>query len=190
MIRFLMVKMNLSEINERLRNSAMRCVNMINTDAKHYYAPNFIEAFKSNRYYQFKRICEWYNYIISAKVSMNYRNMIHIYENLKSCALNSYAIIDLNELIEIKICNLIEITIDDFMGVYVSLLKSKIIYDISTPILLEFRTKEKVLRTLMDKIKFKDLMKDYSKNASLYIHNRLDVLLGNRELARYLSEFI
>lgn len=182
--------MNLTEINERLRNSAIRCIKMINTDAKHHHTPNYIEAFKVDRYHQFKRICDWYNYVISAKVSMNYRNMIHIYENLKSCALNSYARIDLNELIETKICNLIEITIDDFMGVYVNLLESNVINDISSQILREFETKKKVLQSLIDKIKFKDLMKDYSENTLLYASNGLDILLGNRELARYLSEFI
>lgn len=42
----------------------------------------------------------------------------------------------------------------------------------------------------MEKIKFKQLVMDYKKNCKNYMNNGLDKLLGNRELARYLSEFI
>lgn len=182
--------MNLSAIAENLIYYANRCIKMINNDARHNYTPSFMDSFKINRYHHFKRIIQWYNYAISAKSSPQYYRTLHIYENLKSQILDSYNRINLNELIEMKVIKLIPISIEEFIGAYVQALEDKIIKDVSANILCQFKIKEKVLLSLVDKIRFKDLMNDYSENKKDYESSKINILLGNSDLARYLSEFI
>ncbi len=200
--------MNLSCVEEHIRVYAERSVKIINDYVKTMYPPYLIEmfvkdsqlnskrqhfmiAFKQDCYFKLRSTLSGFNYAINGESCFEYYNILHIYSFLKSQVLSSYPEINFEEITSNKLANQIPMTVDDFIGLYVYATNNHIIgYSHYKILLAEYKIKARVQSVLMNKVRFKLLMKDYQENPTEYENNYLDKLLGNSDLARYMSTFI
>lgn len=181
--------MNSSCINQHIKVYAERSIILINNYTKTMYTPDFIDNFRSNCYFKLKSILSAFNFAIKGETCFDYFNILHIYVFIKSQVLASYQEITLTQ-IEDKLINQFPITLDEFIGVYIYSINNDIIDSYYKVLLTEYKIKAHFQSNLIDKVKFKQLIHDYHENHEEYKNNNLDKLLGNRELSRYLSEFI
>ncbi len=180
--------MNLSCVNEHIRIYAERIVSEINSYVKFDYTSDI--AFKQRCFYKLSLHVSTFAYTIKGESCFEYSGILHIYAFLKSQVLNSYQEISYQEIIS-KLSNQILIKTNEFIGLYIYSLNNNLCCNYYDNVLLEeYKIKNNFQSKLMEKIKFKQLMIDYEENQIDYANNGLDKLLDNRELTRYLSEFI
>ena len=197
--------MNLSCVNEYVRVYAERSVILINNYIRATYSSNlinmfiydnilsqnFINAFIQDCYFKLKNTISSFNYDINGESCFEYHDILHIYSFLKSQILASYPEISFEDIIINKVSNQIPIDVDEFIGLYVYSINNFIIgYAHYKTLLFEYKIKNHVQSVLMDKVCFKLLIQDYNKNPTEYENNYLDKLLCNRDLTKYMSEFI
>jgi hypothetical protein len=182
--------MNLSCVNEHIRVYADRSAFLMNIYVETTYNLTSIISFQQNCYFKLRNILSSFDYAIKGETCFEYFDILHIYAFLKSQVLSSYKEITIEETISQKFTNKILITTDEFIGLYVYSVKNNLIYTLYKVLLSEYEMKINFQYQLMNKVKFKQLMMDYQENQIDYVNNGLNKLLGNRELARYLSEFI
>ena len=185
--------MNLSCVNEYVRVYAERSVILINNYIRATYSSNlinmfiydnilsqnFINAFIQDCYFKLKNTISSFNYDINGESCF------------ESQILASYPEISFEDIIINKVSNQIPIDVDEFIGLYVYSINNFIIgYAHYKTLLFEYKIKNHVQSVLMDKVCFKLLIQDYNKNPTEYENNYLDKLLCNRDLTKYMSEFI
>ncbi len=182
--------MNLSCVNEHIRIYAERTTSLINIYMETIDTTNSIIAFQQNCYFKLRNTLAMFNYAIRGESCFEYVDILHIYAFLKSQVFDSYHEISYDEIISNKFANKIPITINEFIGLYVYSLNNNLIYCENNILLKKYKIKKIVQDDLIEKVRFRKLMRDYEKNQKKYENNYLDKLLGNRELVKYFSEFI